>query len=444
MTRLCSLKDPMIKNVLLVASACLTLSSNAALAHNQSSSWQVIPVAPQMTVVDPDGQTRVIEPACALDQVQGPDGSFVPNPFHFFFKPGKKNKTVVFFNGGGACWDDATCVTSLALGDRPTYNPTVHSANSPIGAGGIFDDANPDNPFANWSKVFIPYCTGDLHAGSSDKTYFDVSGVVTGYPGAPFPVKHHGFDNFLAVMEWMKVQFPNNHRPHHHGRRHHRRGLKKMVVMGSSAGGYGATLNFPHLKNAFPRAKAVLVSDGAAASVTQGFLDAVFAPGGSWNLEGTMDAGTFGTNNLGTYTAATFNTRLFNEISVAYPRARIGQYTTEFDVVQIQFLKIMSLLDLGVVNPAAWTLSPSDVAFFGLWNYLMQTSFNTLAAQLPNYQYYIGAGTIHTVLTDAFATPAVPHPFYDESSAQGVFFSDWMHRLVNDRVFTPENVQYVP
>ena len=100
------------------------------------------------------------------------------------------------------CWNDATCVASLALAnvpdDRPTYNPSVLQENSPVDAGGVFDDDNRRNPFKDWSKVFIPYCTGDLHAGSSEVAYTDVDGSITGFPGAPVTVKHKGYDNFSS------------------------------------------------------------------------------------------------------------------------------------------------------------------------------------------------------------------------------------------------------
>jgi hypothetical protein len=204
-----------------------------------------------------------------------PDGS--DNSFHFYFKPGKNDKLVVFFNGGGACWDDATCLTSLKKGPRPIYNPSINQENSPIGAGGIFDDTNSENPFKEWSKVFIPYCTGDIHVGSKSVTYID-DGSLTGYPGAPVKVKHHGFDNFLAVREWIKGQFPTQGQI----------SLNKLLVTGSSAGGYGATLNFPYLQDAFPKTNAVLLSDAATAVVTQGFLNTVFYPNKNWNLENTL------------------------------------------------------------------------------------------------------------------------------------------------------------
>ena len=233
-------------------------SQFALAGSNSESEWKIIPVKSTLTIKGNDGKLLKIEPACAFDTLINPaNGSTIDNSFHFYFKPGKNDKLVVFFNGGGACWDDATCLTSLKVGDRPTYNPSINQENSPIGAGGIFDDNNQENPFKEWSKVFIPYCTGDIHVGSKSVKYID-DGSITGYPGAPVEVKHHGFDNFLAVREWIKGQFPTERK----------NSLKKLVVTGSSAGGYGATLNFPYLQDVFPKTNAFLFSDASTAVLT--------------------------------------------------------------------------------------------------------------------------------------------------------------------------------
>ncbi len=41
----------------------------------------------------------------------------------------------------------------------------------------LFDRGDGDNPFADASYVFVPYCTGDLHAGSRVAMY-----LVDGQP----------------------------------------------------------------------------------------------------------------------------------------------------------------------------------------------------------------------------------------------------------------------
>ncbi len=398
---------------------------------NQSEAiWQTIDVEKQLTVTDNEGEPITIEPACAFDTIPGTQ---IDNSFQFYFKQGKKDKLVVYFNGGGACWNDATCVTSLVKGDRPTYNPTVHAANSPIDAGGIFDDKNDDNPFKEWSKVFIPYCSGDLHLGSSDVTYHDIDGSLTGYPDTSIEVKHHGSDNFRAVKEWLKERYTNDD-----GKMEK---LEKLSVIGSSAGGYGAIFNFSHLQELFPKTNASLLADASNSIITQSFINAEFEEGGNWNLEQTLP--TFITEDFGSYTNATFNADIFSKLSAIYPESRFAQYTTAFDVVQVQFLKIMTSLDLGVLDPELWALTAADFGLFGYWNEQMNLSLESLEESTDNYQYYIGEGTVHTILTDAFATGPEHHPFYDESSAEGVLFTDWLDSFVNDKKFEADSLNYI-
>ena len=338
----------------------------------------------------------------------------------------------MFFNGGGACWDDATCLTSLVKGARPTYNPSINNANSPIGAGGLFDDDNAENPFKEWSKVFIPYCSGDIHVGSKSVTYID-DGSLTGYSGVPVTVKHHGFDNFLAVREWIKGRFSTENM------------LKKLLVTGSSAGGYGATLNFPYLQDAFPKTNAILLSDAATAVVTQGFLDNVFFPEGNWNLEKTLHK-IYVKDFNNHYSVASFNATLIEKLTTSYPKGRFAQYTTEDDVVQMQFLKIMTKIDSGFIDPLDWGFTGAtqeDQGIWFSWNKQMEDSLADIDYHTVNYQYYMGQGTVHTILTDAFATASIPHPFYDEHSANNVWFSDWIDLFVNSTEFKKESLKYI-
>jgi hypothetical protein len=419
-------------------SAVLLFSSTAAIADDKTrvSEWQMIPVDAQMEIIDDQGLAKTISPSCAFDTVANPaTGEPLDNAFHFYFKQGKSKNLLVYFNGGGACWNDATCVASLALAGvpdaRPAYNPSILAENSPINAGGIFNDDEKNNPFKNWSKVFIPYCTGDIHVGSNDTVYTDVDGSITGYPGAPVMVKHRGFDNFMAVREWLK----------HHLDDTKQKKIKKLLVTGSSAGGYGATLNFPHLQAAFPTADSALFADASEAIVTQGFIDNVFGFNKVWNVETSLPL--LFSDALTTYSAMGFNADIFTRLSDAYPKSRFAQYTTQFDWVQVQFLKMMDQNDRGNSNPFTWGITEYDYMYFAEWNARMEASLTLLSETTNNYQYYIGSGNIHTILTDAFATPEVPHPFYQEHSAENVKFTRWLDRFTKSGKFKARSVKYL-
>lgn len=403
-------------------SAVLALSSCFFFANTHAEEWQQIPVPTTLDIINDEGMPQTLTPACALEAVIDPStGTPLPNDFHFYFKPGDADKLLVFFNGGGACWNDATCVTSLALtnvpGGRPTYNPSMYVENSPVSAAGIFDDENPRNPFADWSKVFIPYCTGDIHIGSNDVLYEDTTGVITGVQGAPVPVRHRGFDNFMAVREWLKNYYANSSTR-----------LRKMLVAGSSAGGYGATINFPYIQTAFPHTRMALFSDGAAGVLSSGFVDTTFTTGQSWGVENTL-APMFA-RFMGAYQAATLNQDMMGVLAASYPQARFAQYSTQLDAVQVLFYKISSEIDAGNMDPFAWGLSEEDYMLFLEWSAAMTGSYGFLNEYVPNYQYFIGAGDAHTVLTNTYLAAPGENPFYDEK-AGNVRFSRWLHAFAN-------------
>ena len=66
-------------------------------------------------------------------------------PFNFYYKKGSVNKLVVEFEGGGACWNDATCTLGTFTTEcKPPNDQGVHSST----------DAR--NPFKDWNHVFVP------------------------------------------------------------------------------------------------------------------------------------------------------------------------------------------------------------------------------------------------------------------------------------------------
>ena len=113
------------------------------------------------------------------------DGS----PYRFFVHPGDPAKLLVEFEGGGGCWDDATCATSI-YSRRITIDPVLAEQSGLL--VGLYDRKNPENPFRDWTHVYVPYCTGDLHWGNNDKTY---SG-----PSGPYVVRHRGAVNAAAAV----------------------------------------------------------------------------------------------------------------------------------------------------------------------------------------------------------------------------------------------------
>ncbi len=146
-----------------------------------------------------------------------PDGPvcIAGTDYSVFTRDGDPKKLLIFLQGGGACW-------------QGFYNCNILSeAQSPPAEGpfpGVFDPDSPDNPFADYSVVYMPYCDGSTFGGDNDlhdETF-------------PFgPTRHHrGLRNVSAGMDVATDMFPR---------------AKQITVMGHSAGGVGAAAFAPFL-----------------------------------------------------------------------------------------------------------------------------------------------------------------------------------------------------
>lgn len=160
-----------------------------------------------------DGQTT-----CAFD-----------TSYSFFYRPGASDDVLLlYFEGGGACWDWVSC--------SGLFDSSV-SPDEVAGFRGIFDQSNPRNPLRAAGSVFIPYCTGDVHIGDATRQYGD---------STTRPVAHRGFRNVQAVLRWIGEQA---FRP------------RLVVVAGTSAGSYGALFHLPSVEHTFPDARVLLLAD---------------------------------------------------------------------------------------------------------------------------------------------------------------------------------------
>jgi hypothetical protein len=356
--------------------------------------WERIDVPIGQYDVSVGNEFRTVYPGCALGE-----------PYSFHLKNGKNDKLLVYFNGGGACWDSNTCVGSLYSQD-PVYVPSVEVANDPSVMGGILDAENPDNPYADWSMLFVSYCTGDVHGGSDVTTYEFPPGS-----GNDFPINHRGFDNFLFAMGWLKYNYPEIE-------------PGKILVAGSSAGSYGAALNYPWVREFYQDAdKVFLVGDGGV-GVLQGtyeFPNAVFSESSVWNIDDTLHPLLVSVSEVAVDVPELFVPEVYNRLRAGYPKDKFAQYTTAYDAVQILFWDIM----LNANDPGVWGFGLANPGFISEWSVNMRLLDGGLQnADLPdNYRSYIGAGCNHTIFRfdDDFYTSSL-----SSSSGEDVSFIQWL------------------
>lgn len=160
---------------------------------------------------------------------------------------------LIFFEGGGACTSAGFCnfnpqsVNHVLSGTGETVLGSAFGAvagrqqpgvyqNGEV--TGIFSTSDAKNPFRDWNMVYIPYCTGDVHAGTRRDA------VV---PGVQQPQQFVGFFNTQTFVGRLVATF--------------RDGLERVVVTGSSAGSFGAALNFSMISDAFAGVQADAILD---------------------------------------------------------------------------------------------------------------------------------------------------------------------------------------
>jgi len=329
--------------------------ATATLLATEAASPTAPDLSPGWTKIEPGGDT-----ICSRG-----------TPFVYFVHPGTVNRLVVYFQGGGACWSHATCSLGLA-------KETAGDSDNPGQAeSGIFDLDNPDNPFKDWSFVFIPYCTGDVHWGDNTQTYTAGDEDIV--------IHHKGFVNVSAVLDWIQANFEEP---------------EKIFVSGCSAGSYGSIVGAAYIHELYPDVPLYELGDAGAGVISDDFFQDSFP---NWNA----------TENIPDWIPAlqvpwTELTLVKAYIALAnyYSSDRWAQYNTAHDQIQTLMYRGMGGTD--------------D------WGELMLASIQEIQDNAPNFHSYIAPGTTECITGDDI--------FYTRE-VEGVGFVDWVDALVNDEAW---------
>ena len=309
-----------------------------------------------------------------------PDGGNGPiciagTPYSVFTRQGNPSRLLIFEQGGGACWQDFYNCNVLSEAQEP-----------PAPRVGIWDFDAHDNPFADYSIVYMPYCDGSTFNGDND--VFDLNWQV--YIESEFELPpgtgpmirfHRGLRNQSAGMDLARATFPN---------------ASRITVAGSSAGGVGAASNAPFLARFQYGNQVHLTVFNDAGPVTvnpaaRGGADIV-ARAADWQFEQFFPASCTDCLNPADSTAI-IRWRLDNDSTI-----REAFYETDSDLTNRFFLDML-------FDPA------------GFRN-LVVTTHGVINDAHPNrYKRFIVAGdTSHTALQS---------PLFYSQTANGVLLNEW-------------------
>lgn len=333
--------------------------------------------ATKYTTISPTGTTeylgKTLKPTCM-------NGS----PYSYFVKRGSVNKLLVYYQGGGACWEQLTCsvpACDTSVDVNGSDNPNVGAPRP-----GFADLTNPNNPFKDWNAVFVSYCSCDIHFGDAAQNY-------------PLHVEHRGFHNARVVEKWAREHFVNP---------------DAIFVTGSSAGAYGAWFHGPLLHQVWPASKFSVLADAGNGVLTQQFLDENFP---HWNFEANLPTGYPGLQEvLHDGSGIPGYTKV---VAGLFPNTTWAHYTTAFDGGtggQTGFYNIM-LNNNGPIGALTWW--NGSCAF----NDQMRAQVLDTASAIPsNYRYYIGTGSRHTM----FGTNRV----YTSTAGGVPLLVDWVNAML--------------
>lgn len=286
--------------------------------------------------------------------------------FSFWSREGDPEKVVLFFQGGGACFTAEMC--SFTDG---TYTVQADGSQVTSGSAGVFDAANEANPFRDYSFVFVPYCTGDIHLGDAVHDY-----------GDGLTVNHVGYVNASAGLDYVVENFPD---------------ASEVFVTGSSAGGVPSPMFAGLASDALPDADIASLSDASGAYPSSPAINA--AIGSLW---GTFANVPDWPENEGLTPEDWGVPTLFVQAGLHDPDIRFARYDAAYDEVQQEF---------------------SDAAGFAGDD--LKTTIEDNEAQIEAdgvpVASYISPGTVHTILGD--------NAMYD-LEVEGVPFIDWLTDFV--------------
>ena len=215
--------------------------------------------------------------------------------FGVSLNPDSKN-VMIYLEGGGACFNDLCDFSAFSIPFIPPID-------------GIFNRDNPGNPVKDWSMIYVPYCTGDIHGGDKDTEL----GGKTRY--------FHGYRNIGKYLQQWVPTFAN---------------AENVLLTGISAGGFGAGLNAAQVTEAFGPGPQMIVIDDSGPPLSKDViapcLQQTFRE--VWGLDQTVLAAC----GADCPDPNDFASGFLSHVLSTYPETRFGLFSNTADLVIRTFM----------------------------------------------------------------------------------------------------------
>ncbi len=410
----------LMRRICFTLATCVTAGILSQASAKSPEEWRFVPLEGPIDI-ELGRETRTIEPSCsgapvgiAADlSLDVPQIITANTDYGIYVQQGDPRRILVHLDGpvaggpGGLCATPETCI-GAALAGMPLFTAEIDiDAFSPANRDGVFSNSK-ENPFRKWTKVVIPYCTGDVHIGSVDQTYT--------LPAGPLPfdvtatVRHRGFDNVLGALHWLKTRGPEElgFRPFL---------TRGLAISGESAGSLGGTFALPYFTQTTPFARVSFIGDGNVGVSDVGFyavalLDTEAGGFQQWNIQPNLPKFVPGFDEDFVRRFAADPDGFTPAILGLLARWRYGlnfsQIITDRDAVRTFFLALLTGRAPQEVECEAFNRARANIA--------------EAEAMIPyRYRFFIEASNTHTTLGDQL--------FFEER-ASGEAVADFVDRQV--------------
>lgn len=317
---------------------------------------------------------------------------FNGDPWGFLVHPGRRDKLLFYFPGGGACFSSP----NFLLPDMELCSANMSLGLLATGFGwGILDWNDNRNHFKDYTVVAPTYCDGSLHSGNITKQ------------SRNGPRYQYGYNNVQFAKNWAKANVNNV--------------LNSFVMLGTSAGSLGAATWADTLLSTFSYRQASVIMDsytavfpwGTPGRIVQefGLCDLpIIAPLRSKCLDRTFDF-----------------TELVDMTIQKYPNVAFASLQSKADEIQILFYRAVA---------AAYFVSPyiTESQFY-YWSNVIMERYN----KHPNYVAYNVEGQYHTLIAPPsyYTTSTLGHE--EPNSPKGTpLMPDWISQLVRHQTVKSE------